>query len=90
MKRLILAGLITAFATTAGIVYAQQQPRPNVSPARHPNLSAAQVDLTRAYNKIVAAQKANEFDLAGHAQKAKDLIDQANKELKLAAETANK
>ena len=89
MKRLILAGLITAFVTTAGLVYAQQ-PKPNVSAVKHPNLNAAQVALTRAWNKILDAQKANEFDLAGHAQKAKDLIDQANKELKQAAETANK
>jgi hypothetical protein len=89
MKRLLLAILITAFATTAGIVYAQQ-PRPNTSPVKHPNLNAAQVSLQRAWDKIVAAQKANEFDLGGHAQKAKDLIDQANKELKQAAEVANK
>jgi hypothetical protein len=88
LKRLLLAGLITAFVATAGIVYAQK-PTPNVSPVRHPNLSAAQLDLTHAFNKIVAAQKANEWDLGGHAQKAKDLVDQANKELKQAAEAAN-
>jgi hypothetical protein len=28
--------------------------------------------------------------MAGHAQKAKDLLDQANQELKAAAEAANK
>jgi hypothetical protein len=89
MKQLILAGLITAFVATAGIVYAQK-PTPNTSAARHPNLHQAQVDLERAFNKIVDAQKANEFDLGGHAQKAKDLVDQANKELKQAAEAANK
>ena len=86
MKKLILAALVTAFiATTA--VYAQ---KPNVNANRHPNLAAAQADLTRAWNKILDAQKANEFDLGGHAQKAKDLIDQANKELKQAAEAAGK
>jgi|HubBroStandDraft_6_1064221.scaffolds.fasta_scaffold1589231_2 hypothetical protein len=89
MKRLILAGLIAAFATTAGIVYAQQ-PKPNTSAVRHPNLHQAQLDLEKAWNKVLDAQKANEFDLGGHAQKAKDLIDQANKELKQAAEAANK
>jgi len=88
MKKLILAALVTAFmATTA--VYAQK-PKPNVNANRHPNLAAAQADLTRAWNKILDAQKANEFDLGGHAQKAKDLIDQANKELKQAAEAAGK
>jgi hypothetical protein len=34
-------------------------------------------------------QQANEFDLNGHAQKAKDLLDQVNRELKEAAETSN-
>jgi hypothetical protein len=54
------------------------------------DLAAAQADLTRAWNKILDAQNANEFDLGGHAQKAKDLIDQANKELKQTAEAAGK
>lgn len=36
------------------------------------------------------AQKANEWDMQGHAQKAKDLLDQANSELKLAAQAANR
>jgi hypothetical protein len=36
-----------------------------------------------------AAQTANEFDMAGHAAKAKELLDQANNELKQAAEAAN-
>jgi hypothetical protein len=37
----------------------------------------------------VQAQQANEFDLGGHAQKAKDLLVQAADELKEAAQTAN-
>jgi hypothetical protein len=36
------------------------------------------------------AQKANERDMKGHAQRAKDLLDQANNELKLAAQSANR
>jgi len=43
----------------------------------------------QAWDKIVAAQEANEWDMKGHAQKAKELLDQANKELKEAAEAAN-
>ena len=39
---------------------------------------------------VTAAQQANEWDMAGHAQKAKDLLDQVNSELKLAAQAANK
>jgi len=39
--------------------------------------------------KLVAAQQANEWDMNGHAQKAKELLDQVNRELKEAAEAAN-
>ena len=67
-----------------------QRPRENVSGARHPNLAAAQRLSEQAWQKIVAAQEANEWDMQGHAQKAKNLLDEANKELKLAAEAANR
>jgi hypothetical protein len=55
----------------------------------HPNLEAAHKFLVQADEKITAAQKANEYDMEGHAQKAKDLITQALPELKQAAEAAN-
>ena len=55
----------------------------------HPNMQAAATALDTAAEKITAAQKANEFDLGGHAAKAKDAIQLAKDELKLAAETAN-
>ena len=66
------------------------QPKKNVSAGRHPNLAAAQRLSQKAYEKVIAAQEANEWDMQGHAQKAKDLLDQVNKELKQAAEAANK
>jgi hypothetical protein len=65
------------------------KPADNVSHHRHPNLAAAQHLSTQAFEKIVAAQRANEFDLGGHAQKAKELLDEVNRELKAAAETSN-
>ena len=67
-----------------------QSPTETVNPARHPNLAAAHRLVNQAFNKIVEAQKANEFDLGGHAEKARQLLDDANRELKLAAEAANK
>ena len=67
-----------------------QRPRENVSGARHPNLAAAQRFSQQAWQKIVAAQEANEWDMQGHAQKAKELLDEANRELKMAAEAANR
>lgn len=67
----------------------QAAPVNNVSGKKHPNLAAAQHLTTQAYDKIVAAQNANEFDLGGHAKKARELLEQANRELKAAAEYAN-
>ena len=66
------------------------QPKRNVNPARHPNIAAAQRLSQQAYEKISEAQRANEWDMAGHAAKAKDLLEQANKELREAATAANR
>jgi hypothetical protein len=73
-----------------GGVAVAQRPKENISPALHPNLAAAQRLSEQAWQKIVAAQEANEWDLQGHAQKAKNLLDQVNNELKLAAEASNR
>ena len=54
----------------------------------HPNLIAADKAINNAWDKIVAAQKANEFDMDGHAQKAKDALQTAVSEIKIAAEVA--
>jgi hypothetical protein len=66
------------------------QPAKNINKGAHPNLARAQTQSQNAYNSIVMAQQANEFDLGGHAQKAKTLLEQVNSELKLAAEQSNK
>ena len=83
--------LITVSALMlSGIAAYAEEPVLNVSPKLHPNIAAAQRLSRQAYNKIVAAQKANEYDMEGHAQKAKELLYQVNEELKLAAQAANK
>jgi hypothetical protein len=84
--------LLSAVLGSALVVggYAFAQPKENISKGRHPNLAAAQRLSEQAYQKVVAAQEANEFDLGGHAQKAKGLLEQANNELKQAAEAANR
>jgi hypothetical protein len=86
-------GKKTAFAASIGFLLilaslAGAQPKANVSAGKHPNLAAAQRFSQQAYAKIIAAQEANEWDMQGHAQKAKGLLDQANSELKLAAQAA--
>ena len=85
----LVSCLLGASLLLGGVVLAQQPAR-NVNPHLHPNLAAAQRLSEQAYNKIIAAQQANEWDMNGHAQKAKDLLEQVNRELKLAAEAANK
>jgi hypothetical protein len=82
--------LLLGVALFCGGMAIAQKPAQNINPNRHPNLAAAQRLSEQAYQKIVAAQQANEWDMEGHAQKAKDLLDQVNQQLKLAAEWANK
>lgn len=85
--KLLLCSLPLALAASVALAAA---PVENVSGKKHPNLAAAQRLSEQAFNKVSAAQQANEFDMDGHAAKAKDLLDQVNHELKAAAEAANK
>lgn len=87
-RNVLLSGALGLGLLTCGFTLAQ--PARNVSGARHPNLAAAQRLTAQAFEKISAAQQANEFDMDGHAAHAKQLLDQANNELKSAAEAANK
>jgi len=57
---------------------------------RHPNLRAAQDLINQAFDKISAAQAANEWDMDGHAAKAKSLLVDAKEQIRLAAEAANR
>lgn len=82
--------LAAGFVILMGGFALAQRPKENVSGARHPNLAAAQRLSREAWQKVVDAQQANEWDMQGHAQKAKELLDQANNELKQAAEAANR
>lgn len=86
----LLLGLMTPAVIAAPAPLPQKKPPHTVSPKRHPNLSRAQRQAENAFNSVTAAQKANEWDMAGHAAKAKELLEQANNELKQAAEAANK
>jgi hypothetical protein len=89
MTRRGLTGMVAAVVLGTASVWAQRPPE-NVSPKRHPNLAAAQRLVEHAFNRITEAQRANEWDLGGHAERAKKLLDEANEELKRAAEAANR
>lgn len=56
---------------------------------RHGNLRAAQELIRQAYERINRAQADNDSQLAGHAQRAKELLSQASEELRLAANVSN-
>jgi len=83
-RNLLLRALLVLALLCAGVMFAQNEPVGNVSGKRHPNLAAAQRLCQQAYEKIRAAQQANEY-----AKKAEQLLDEANRELKEAAQAAN-
>jgi hypothetical protein len=89
MSRIVRTVVLGTALCLAGTTFAGKEPVQNVSAQKHPNLAAAQRLSREAYDKIVAAQHANEWDMKGHAEKAKELLEQASAELKLAAEAAN-
>jgi hypothetical protein len=89
MRIRLLAFVIGSLLLLAAIATAQK-PVKDVNPAHHPNIAAAQQLSQQAFQKIVAAQEANEWDMEGHAQHAKELLQQANNELRAAATAANK
>jgi len=87
-KHAVLGTSLSAALLFGGLIYAQKPPE-NINPHRHPNLAEAQRLCDQAYVKVGEAQRANEFDMGGHAAKAKDLLQQASAELKEAALAAN-
>jgi hypothetical protein len=90
MKRLLISSVFLAAAVgaVASASYAQP-PVQDISSWRHGNLAAAQQLVAQAFDRLTAAQQANEFQLGGHAGRAKELLREANEEMKLAAIEAN-
>jgi len=86
-----LIGRSVLIATTLGVaLYAQgPAPTPTIDPNQHGNLAAAQSDIIDAYERIGAAQQANDAHLGGHAANAKNFLLQANAELQAAAQFAD-
>ena len=67
-------GVVLGSVLLLGGVAIAQRPERDVSGKRHPNLAAAQRLSQQAWEKIEQAQRANEWDLDGHAKKAKELL----------------
>ncbi|MDQ3341654.1 MAG: hypothetical protein M4D80_41410 [Myxococcota bacterium] len=87
-----LLGLAVAAPLSMALAQGTKQPSKDGKFGKysHPNLMAADKLCAQAFAKLEAAQVANEYDLGGHAKKAKDLIKQAQDEIKLATVAATK
>ena len=85
-KLILLAGV----AAVAACAASAQMPVQDIDPMRHGNLAAAQNLVVQAFERLSDAQVANDYQLGGHVARAKDLLRQANEEIKLAAEAANR
>jgi hypothetical protein len=87
-KHLAITTTLLLTLSFAGVTFAQA-PVVNIDPHRHGNLAAAQRYIVQAYEKLDQAQRANEDQLGGHAARAKQLLTQADEEIRLAADVAN-
>jgi hypothetical protein len=76
-------------ATVVGCATAQPQAPVVDIGDRHGNLREAQELIAQAYQVVDRAQVDNDAHLGGHAARAKELLNQASEELRLAANAAN-
>ena len=82
----------TLFCTTFSVACSSiaETPVQNVDMQRHPNLAEAQALIVRATEKLDAAQRANDDQMGGHAQQAKNMLMQASEQIGYAARAANR
>lgn len=90
-RRNILLTTVASASVVCAMALAQGVPSPyvNIDRYRHGNLAAAQDNIVQAFNYIGYAQRANDGQLGGHAARAKQLLSEANEELRLAADVSN-
>jgi hypothetical protein len=87
-RKIVMAGIALLGSFTLGAVIFAQAPPVTVGD-RHGNMRAAQQLIQQAWEKVNEAQQDNNYNLGGHAGRAKELLSQASEEIKLSAETAN-
>jgi hypothetical protein len=87
LRNIVLSSVFGGALICGGVVLAQA-PSPNIGD-KYPSLQEAQRHIHEAYEKIDTAQQAHHGELGGHGEKAKDLLAEANRELKEAAEYLN-
>ncbi|WP_114238773.1 hypothetical protein [Dyella sp. C9] len=90
MNKALILGVVLGAASTFGCATMAQQASPYVDiGARHGNLRDAQEHIVQAWHLVGDAQVDNDSRLGGHAARAKELLSEANEELRLAADVAN-
>jgi hypothetical protein len=82
-KKTMTLAALGASLLAAGVAFAGPE-------AGHPNIIAAREHAQAAIEKLKAAQVANEYDMGGHAAKAEKLLREAEEQMRLAAEAANR
>ena len=87
-KRIQLCTAMLGMVMLCGVSLAQE-PVQDIDKKVHPNLAAAQAHVVEANKYVTEAQKGNEYDMKGHAEKARELLAQVNQELKAAAQAAD-
>ncbi len=87
-KSLLISGALYTSLVCVATTFAQA-PVTNIDPHKHADLAAAQSYIVQAYQRLDAAQHANKNQLGDHAQRAKDLLAQADREIRQAANVSN-
>lgn len=90
LSKTLLPALTAIGVLAAAMLIAQRPPEHRSIPTSHPNIAAAQRLTDEAASKVTAARAANEWDLDGHAARARELLSQASHELTQAAESLNR
>ncbi len=88
IKKDMLIGTALGLIVGCSATIFAQAPAVNIGD-RHGNLRAAQQYIVSAWQRIDTAQQDNNYQLGGHAGRAKELLVQADEELKQAAIAAN-
>jgi hypothetical protein len=88
IKKDLLVGTALGLVLGCSGAMLAQAPVVNIGD-RHGNLRAAQQYIVSAWQMINNAQVDNHYNLGGHAGRAKELLVQADEELRLAANVAN-
>lgn len=83
-KNWLASAILTAALVCGGVVLAQA-PAVRINP-RYPALVEAQRHIDAAYGQLDAAQKQHRDRLGEHAEKAKQLLVQADQELAAASD----